>query len=61
MHETDSSRGAGFLLLNLIGQCGPFLGTRIYPAAQAPFYQQGMAICSGFMFFVVILAGTLRL
>jgi hypothetical protein len=32
MHEDDSKRGAGFLLLNLIGQCGPFLGTRLYPA-----------------------------
>lgn len=33
MHESDSSRGAGFMLLNLIGQTSPLLGTRLYPAS----------------------------
>lgn len=61
IHSDDSSRGAGFMLLNIIGQCGPFLGTRIYPAAQGPYYVTGMAICSGFMFFAAALALLLRL
>ncbi|BGP45710.1 hypothetical protein JCM10450v2_001540 [Rhodotorula kratochvilovae] len=61
MHENDSKRGAGFVLLNLIGQCGPFLGTRLYPAHERPYYVKGMSIACGFMFFVTFLATLLRL
>ncbi|GAA5905309.1 hypothetical protein JCM8208_003811 [Rhodotorula glutinis] len=61
MHENDSKRGAGFVLLNLIGQCGPFLGTRLYPAHEGPYYVKGMSIACGFMFFVTLLAVLLRL
>ncbi|BGO97348.1 putative High-affinity nicotinic acid transporter (putative) [Rhodotorula toruloides] len=61
MHEDDSKRGAGFLLLNLVGQCGPFLGTRLYPANEGPYYHKGMAICCAFMFFVTLLVSLLRL
>lgn len=32
LHEDDSKRTTAFLLLNTIGQTGPFLGTRLYPA-----------------------------
>ncbi|GAA5938165.1 hypothetical protein JCM1841_001138 [Sporobolomyces salmonicolor] len=60
-HEDDSKRGAGFLLLNLVGQCGPFLGTRLYPAGQAPYYRKGMWICCAFMFFVTFLVVILRI
>lgn len=34
LHEDDSKRSVAFLILNLIGQCGPFLGTRLYPAKE---------------------------
>ncbi|CEQ39104.1 SPOSA6832_00620, partial [Sporobolomyces salmonicolor] len=50
-HEDDSKRGAGFLLLNLVGQCGPFL----------PYYRKGMWICCAFMFFVTFLVVILRI
>jgi hypothetical protein len=44
----------------MVGQCGPVLGTRLYPAAEGPYYIKGMAICAVFMFFNGLLALTLR-
>ncbi len=57
---SDSKRGAGIALLNIVGQCGPILGTRVFPAHDAPYYTMGMGICAGFMFFNAILTLTLR-
>ncbi|KAH8666318.1 major facilitator superfamily transporter [Xylariales sp. PMI_506] len=57
---TDSKRGAGIALLNIIGQCGPILGTRIFPTSTAPYYVKGMSICAAFMFFNALLAFILR-
>lgn len=44
------------ILINLIGQCGPFLGTTRFPSDQGPRYVQGMSICAAFMFFSAVLA-----
>lgn len=57
---SDTRRGGGIILLNVIGQCGPFLGTNIFPDEQAPRYVKGMAICAAFMFFTTFLALCLR-
>ncbi|OCL13385.1 MFS general substrate transporter [Glonium stellatum] len=57
---SDTRRGAGMVLLNLIGQCGPLLGTRLYPSAEGPFYVKGQAVCAAFMFFSTLLAICLR-
>lgn len=57
---TDSKRGAGMALLNIIGQCGPLLGTRIYPKSEGPYYRKGFIICAVFMFFNGFLALVLR-
>ncbi|KAI2617800.1 MFS general substrate transporter [Hypoxylon sp. NC1633] len=57
---SDSKRGGGIALLNIIGQCGPLLGTRVYPASDAPYYVKGMGVCAGFMFFNAFLALVLR-
>lgn len=35
---SDSKRGAGIALLNIVGQCGPLLGTRVFPVTDAPYY-----------------------
>lgn len=45
---SDSKRGAGITVLNLIGQCGPLLGTRMFPTRDAPHYVTGMAVCASF-------------
>jgi retrograde regulation protein 2 len=47
-------------LLNLVGQCGPLLGTRIFPTSQGPRYVEGQSICAAFMFFNAFLALGLR-
>jgi dipeptide/tripeptide permease len=57
---TDTRRGTGIVLLNVLGQCGPLAGTRLYPASEGPFYVKGMSVCAGFMFLFCILALTLR-
>lgn len=50
----------GIFLLNVVGQCGPLLGTRLYPASEGPHYTKGHAVCAGFLFFNALLALTLR-
>ncbi|KAG5982571.1 hypothetical protein E4U55_001718 [Claviceps digitariae] len=57
---SDEGRGAGIVLLNLIGQCGPLLGTRSYPQSERPGYVRGHSLCAAFMFFVAVLAVILR-
>jgi len=57
---TDTKRGTGIAILQMIGQCGPILGTRIYPTKQGKYYVEGMSICAAFMFFNAILALALR-
>lgn len=57
---SDSRRGAGIVLLNLVGQCGPLLGTRMYPINEGPFYVKGQSVCAGCMFFASFLAILLR-
>jgi hypothetical protein len=57
---SDTRRGGGIILLNTIGQCGPFLGTNIFPDAEGPRYFKGMWICAAFMFFTMLLALSLR-
>ncbi|KKK23210.1 hypothetical protein AOCH_001884, partial [Aspergillus ochraceoroseus] len=53
-------KGASVAILNIIGQCGPLLGTRLYPKADGPWYVRGMAVCAFFMGLVAILAFVLR-
>lgn len=57
---SPSRRAGGFALLQAVGQCGPLLGTRLYPDAHAPFYTPGMSICAVAMIGVAVLALGLR-
>lgn len=57
---SDTKRGTGIAILNIIGQCGPLLGTRLYPATASPYYRSGMWTCAAFMIFNAFLAITLR-
>lgn len=47
-------------MLNVVGQCGPLLGTRVFPKSQGPRYIEGQSICAAFMFFNAFLALSLR-
>ncbi|KAI1814205.1 MFS general substrate transporter [Poronia punctata] len=53
---SDTRRGMSIILINLVGQTGPFLGTNIFPTNQGPRYIKGMSICAAFMFFSATLA-----
>ncbi|KAL4922856.1 major facilitator superfamily domain-containing protein [Aspergillus aurantiobrunneus] len=57
---SDSRRGMGIVILNIIGQCGPFLGTNVFPDSDGPRYIRGQSICAAFMFFNAVLALSLR-
>ncbi|KAF9776733.1 hypothetical protein IL306_005048 [Fusarium sp. DS 682] len=57
---SQSRQGGGFALLQLVGQCGPLVGTRLYPDRDAPYYAPGMSTCAVAMFLVSILAYALR-
>lgn len=59
--ENESRQGTGFAILQIIGQCGPLVGTRLYPETDAPFYVKGMSVCAGSMVIVAFLALGLRL
>jgi len=58
--ESELKQGTGFAILQLIGQCGPLVGTRLYPDEDAPLYTRGMAICAAAMVLVAGLALALR-
>jgi MFS family permease len=58
---TESKQGGGFTLMQVIGQCGPLIGTRLYPKSDEPFFERGMWTCAAAMSGVVVLAGVLRI
>lgn len=53
-------KGGGFALMQVIGQCGPLVGTRLYPRTDGPWFTKGMGICAGAMLGVAGLAVALR-
>ncbi|KAF7947423.1 hypothetical protein EAE96_008511 [Botrytis aclada] len=57
---SSSRQGTGFAIMQVVGQCGPLVGTRLYPESQAPFYREGMGVCAGVMFGVAVLGLGLR-
>jgi MFS family permease len=58
--ESESKQGTGFAMLQLIGQCGPMIGVRLYSNEDAPLYIKGMMGCAASMVIVAILAWILR-
>lgn len=57
----SSKRGAGLIIFGMIGQSGSFLGARIFPDHEGPFYVKGMAICSSALFMGALLTFTLSM
>lgn len=54
------NKGAGFALMQVVGQCGPLVGTRLYPKTDAPWFSRGMGVCAVAMLGVAGLALGLR-
>lgn len=57
---SQEGKGVGMTILNLIGQCGPLLGTRVFPDEEGPLYARGMGVCAIAMAGVAVLAAILR-
>lgn len=47
IHQTESKRAGGNVVLATIGQCGPLLGTNIFPTNEKPYFRKGMWISAG--------------
>lgn len=60
-HSSNSKKGLGFVLLQTVGQCGPVLGTHLFPDHEGPRYRKGCLICFSFLAFAAVCALTLRL
>lgn len=58
--ESEGKQGTGFAMLQLIGQCGPLVGVRLYPETDAPLYERGMGVCALAMVGVAGLSLVLR-
>ncbi|PQE20508.1 hypothetical protein CJF30_00001832 [Rutstroemia sp. NJR-2017a BBW] len=58
--SSTSRQGIAFAMMQMLGQCGPLIGTRLYPEKEAPRYTKGMAVCACVMFGVAGLAAGLR-
>lgn len=54
-------KGSSVALLNIIGQCGPLIGTRLYPDGDKPWFVRGMLTCAIFLGAVTFMAFSLRL
>jgi hypothetical protein len=59
MNATESRRAGGYTILATIGQCGPLLGTNVFPADEKPYYRKGMWISAAFSLLVAVLSVTL--
>ncbi|ODH50746.1 hypothetical protein GX48_03062 [Paracoccidioides brasiliensis] len=57
---SDTRRGMGIIILNIVGQCGPLLGSNIFPESNGPLHVRGQLICALFMGFNCFLAILLR-
>jgi dipeptide/tripeptide permease len=56
IHASQSKRTGGYIILTTVGQCGPLLGTNIFPSTQGPFYRRGMWISCAFCLLVAVLS-----
>ncbi|ETN39316.1 uncharacterized protein HMPREF1541_05539 [Cyphellophora europaea CBS 101466] len=63
IHSTESKRAGAMTILATIGQCGPLLGTNVFPESEKPYYHKGMWISASFCLLIaacsVALAGIL--
>ncbi|KAK4165263.1 high-affinity nicotinic acid transporter [Cladorrhinum sp. PSN259] len=56
----ETKQGAGFAFMQVIGQLGPLIGTRLYPDRDGPYYTNGMRVCAVAMVSVALLALVMR-
>ncbi|PWZ02909.1 MFS general substrate transporter [Testicularia cyperi] len=58
---SDSKKGLGLVIFATVGQCGPLLGTHLFPAADKPYYVKGTATSGGLLLFGVLVSAATSL
>jgi len=61
IHATESKRSGGYAILATMGQCGPLLGTQIFPTTEKPYYRKGLWISAAMCLTVATLSVVLSL
>jgi len=59
IHSTESKRAGANVIMYTIGQCGPLLGTNVFPESEKPYYRKGMWISAGMCLMCACLAALL--
>lgn len=59
MHSTESKRTGGWAVFQTLGQCGPLLGTNVFPTDEKPYYTKGSYISMSFCLLVCVVAASL--
>lgn len=57
--SSETGKGTGMAVINLVGQCGPLIGVRAFPERDEPGYVRGMAVCGAAMLGVAGVAAAL--
>ena len=45
----ETKKGLALIIFATVGQVGPLLGTRLFPAKEAPYYKRGMFVSAGML------------
>ena len=47
-NSTSTKKAGGLWIMMTVGQCGPLLGTNVFPSSDEPYYRKGMWVCCSF-------------
>lgn len=47
-NSTGSKKAGGLWIMFTVGQCGPLLGTNVFPSSDGPSYRKGSWVCCAF-------------
>lgn len=56
INASESRRGGAYAVVYTIGQCGPVLGTNVFPLSEKPLYRKGMWISAAMCLMVASIA-----
>lgn len=60
-NATGSKKAGGLWIMMTVGQCGPLLGTNVFPESDAPYYRTGSWVCCAFALLSAVGASVLSL
>lgn len=52
----ESKKGLALTMFGMVGQMGPILGTRLFPAKEQPYYRRGMFVSAGMLMGAIVIA-----